>query len=72
MATLTNARGEVVDLTTGEVVGRAEGAPTEVDARKATGPDVAAPEGKTAQGLINNLSWGFNTALFALPDTGPN
>lgn len=70
MVTLTNARGEVVDLTTGEVVGRAEGAPTQVEPRKAAGPDVPAPEGKTAQGLINNLSWGFNSALFALPDTG--
>lgn len=68
MATLTNARGEVVDLTTGEVVGRAESAPTEVDPRKAVGPDMEAPGGKTAQGLINNFSWGFNSALFALPD----
>lgn len=68
MPTLTNARGEVVDLMTGEVVGRAEGAPTEADPRKAAGPDLPAPEGKTAQGLINNLSWGFNSALFALPD----
>jgi hypothetical protein len=70
MVTLTNARGEVVDLTTGEVVGRAEGAPAAAEPRKAAGPDVEAPGGKTAQGLINNLSWGFNSALFALPDTG--
>lgn len=72
MTTLTNARGEVVDLTTGEVVGRAEGTPTQVpDPRAATGaPDQEAPGGKTALGLINNLSWGFNSALFALPDTG--
>lgn len=67
MPTLTNARGEVVDLTTGEVVGRTEEAPTEVDPRKA-GVELPAPEGKTAQGLINNFSWGFNSALFALPD----
>ena len=67
MTTLTNARGEVVDLVTGEVVGRAEGAPVQADPRKA-GVDMPAPEGKTAQGLINNLSWGFNTALFSLPD----
>ena len=70
MPTLTNARGEVVDLATGEVVGRAEGTPTEVDPRSAANVDMPAPEGKTAQGLINNLSWGFNSALFALPDTG--
>jgi len=69
MVTLTNARGEVVDMTTGEIVGRAEGTPTEVDPRKATGVDMPSPEG-TAAGLINNLSWGFNSALFALPDAG--
>ena len=68
MATLTNARGEVVDMATGEIVGRAEGTPTEVEPRKATGIDQEAPGGKTAQGLINNFSWGFNSALFALPD----
>lgn len=70
MPTLMNSRGEMVDLTTGEVVGRAEGAPT-------TAPDRAA--GEAAQniptqgtdrvaGLLNNLSWGFNSALFAVPD----
>jgi hypothetical protein len=72
MPTLTNTRGEVIDLMTGEVVGQAEGAPaqpggTPVDPR-ATGLELPAPEGKTAQGLINNFSWGFNSALFALPD----
>lgn len=70
MPTLMNSRGEMVDLSTGEVVGRAEGAPT-------TAPDRAA--GEAAQniptqgtdrvaGLLNNLSWGFNSALFAIPD----
>lgn len=69
MPTLTNTRGELVDMLTGEVVGRAEGAPVaqQTDPR-ATGPDMPAPDGKTAQGLINNFSWGFNSALFALPD----
>ena len=72
MPTLTNTRGEVIDMATGEVVGRAEGAPAlpagqQVDPR-ATGLELPAPEGKTAQGLINNFSWGFNSALFALPD----
>lgn len=68
MTTLTNANGDVVDLTTGEVVGRAQGAPTTVaDPRKNTGaPDqvVANP----LMGLLQNASWGFNSALFALPD----
>ena len=39
MVTLTNTRGETVDLTTGEIVGRAEGAPTEVAPRRATRRD---------------------------------
>ena len=67
MVTITNTRGELVDMDTLEVVGRAEGAPLAVDPRKA-GMDAPVPEGKTAQGLINNFSWGFNSALFALPD----
>lgn len=67
MTTLTNARGEVIDLTTGEVVGRAEGAPTAVAARSPRA-EAAAPEGERLSGLVNNLSWGFNSALFALPD----
>jgi hypothetical protein len=68
MTTLTNANGDLVDLTTGEVMGRAQGAPTTVaDPRKNTGaPDqiVANP----LMGLLQNTTWGFNSALFALPD----
>ena len=68
MTTLTNANGDVVDLTTGEIVGRAQGAPTAVaDPRKNTGaPDqiVSNP----LMGLLQNTTWGFNSALFALPD----
>lgn len=68
MATLTNARGEVIDLTTGDVVGRTEGAPTSV-APRARATDQAISEGDRLGGLLRNLSWGFNSALFALPDT---
>ena len=69
MPTLTNTRGEVIDMMTGEVVGQAEGAPAPQQADpRATGLELPAPDGKTAQGLINNFSWGFNSALFALPD----
>lgn len=68
MTTLTNANGDLVDLTTGEVMGRAQGAPTAVaDPRKNTGaPDqiVSNP----LMGLLQNTTWGFNSALFALPD----
>ena len=68
MTTLTNARGEVVDLTTGEVVGRTEGAPTAVEPRAATAPDIQTEGGDRVKGALKNLSWGFNSALFALPD----
>lgn len=68
MPTILNSQGQLVDLTTGEVVGRSEAAPVVTDPRKggegAPNEVVQSP----AQGLINNLSWGFNSALFALPD----
>jgi hypothetical protein len=67
MTTLTNARGEVIDLTTGNVVGRAEGAPT-TEVPRAARLDQAIPEGDRVGGLLRNVSWGFNSALFALPD----
>lgn len=67
MTTLTNARGEVIDLTTGEIVGRTQGAPTAVAARS-TRAEAAVPPGDKVSGLVNNFSWGFNSALFALPD----
>lgn len=69
MTTIANANGDMVDLTTGEVVGRAEGAPAPVttDPRKNTGaPDQVVANPLT--GLLQNASWGFNSALFALPD----
>lgn len=66
MATIMNAQGQMVDMTTGEVVGRAEGTPTQVDPRKAGVPDQVVANPVT--GLVNNLSWGFNSALFSLPD----
>lgn len=68
MTTLTNARGELVDLTTGNVVGRVEGAPTTESARAKPQLDQAVPEGDRLGGLLRNVSWGFNSALFALPD----
>ena len=68
MTTLTNANGDLVDLTTGEVTGRAQGAPTAVvDPRKNTGaPDQIVEN--PLMGLLKNTTWGFNSALFALPD----
>jgi len=65
MATLTNTRGELIDMATGEVVGRAEGAPVARDPR-ATGPEEVVSDPVT--GLIKQGTWGFNAGLFALPD----
>jgi hypothetical protein len=75
MPVIQNALGEMVDLTTGQVVGRAEGAgpaPTESgppsDMRRAGGPEVELSGMDKVKSLVNNLSWGFNAGLFALPD----
>ena len=65
MATLTNTRGELIDMTTGEVVGRAEGAPVSRDPR-AKGPNEAVDD--PVSGLIRQASWGLSAGLFALPD----
>lgn len=71
MPTLMNSRGEMVDLSTGEVVGRAEGTPTTTTEPRAGGAaaqDVQTQGMDRVNGLLNNLSWGFNTALFSIPD----
>jgi len=68
MAVIQNALGEMVDMTTGEVVGRAEGAPTEQEPLKAAAPDVVKDGADRAYGLAKQASWGFNSALFAIPD----
>jgi hypothetical protein len=68
MPTFINTQGQVVDLATGDIVGRAEGAPTQVEPRKAGAPEQMTEGADKVKGLINNLSWGFNSALFALPD----
>jgi hypothetical protein len=65
MATLTNTRGELIDMETGAVVGRAEGAPVARDPR-AKGPDEAVSD--PVAGLVKQGTWGFNAGLFALPD----
>ena len=67
MTTITNARGELVDMTTGEVVGSAEGTPTTVAPRKSK-QNVPTQGADRVNGVLRNLSWGFNAGLFALPD----
>jgi len=71
MPTLMNSRGEMVDFATGEVVGRAEGIPTTTTDPRAGGqaaPNIQTQGGDRVSGLLNNLSWGFNSALFSIPD----
>lgn len=64
MNTITTGDGKVIDLDTLEVVGRAEGTPTEVSPRKEQKTEVPS----SALDKVNQFSWGFNSALFALPD----
>jgi hypothetical protein len=64
MRTYTNLSGEVVDFDTGEVVGRAEGAPLEKAPRSAAGVDQEFTSTDDAVGgLINNTTWGMQSAL---------
>ena len=72
MPTIPNARGELVDLSTGEVVGRQEGAPAAAPTTmRAAGPapmDISKPFGDQVLSLAKQLSWGMGSALFSLPD----
>jgi len=72
MPTIPNARGELVDLSTGEVVGRQEGAPAAAPTTmRAAGPapmDITKPFGDQVLSLAKQLSWGMGSALFSLPD----
>jgi hypothetical protein len=54
----------MVDLTTGQIVGRAEGAATERQPRAPGGPEIPS----TAFDKLNQLTWGVQTAMFSLPD----
>lgn len=67
MPTITNSRGQVIDLNTGEVVGRTAAAPTVGKPRSAEAGDVS-PETSLA-GIVNQFSSNFNAALFYLPDS---
>lgn len=66
----TRSDGTQVDLTSGQIVGQA--APTQVTPSEARRPETAdvypATAGKTALDALQQLSFGLNTALFALPD----
>jgi len=66
MATFTLPDGTVIDPTSGQTVGQS--APARISTTQATQRSQTAEAPVTAAGLINQLKWGTNSALFALPD----
>ena len=69
MPIITFADGVQLDTSTGQVVGQAE--PQRLGPQEARQPTVDIPAESTGQGALDalkQLSTGFNTALFALPD----
>ena len=66
---LMDTQGRMVDLDTGNVVGRAEGMPTAVDPLKANTTAERPTEGNdTLLGVLKQASWAWNAGIFALPD----
>jgi len=61
---IKDSSGVLHDLSSGEVMGRTEEAPVTQDPRAASTQEVPS----NVFDKINQLSWGFNAALFALPD----
>jgi hypothetical protein len=59
-----DVNGVMHDLSTGQVLGREEGAPTERQPRAPGSPEVPS----NAFDKLNQLTWGFQTAMFSLPD----
>ena len=60
MATITTADGQIIDLSTGETVGKTD-APVQQSKFEIPGSPLD---------LAKQASYGFNAALFALPDAG--
>ena len=59
-----DVNGVMHDLSTGEVLGRSEGASTTRETRAPGGADVPS----NTFDKLNQLTWGFQTAMFSLPD----
>jgi hypothetical protein len=59
-----DVNGVMHDLSTGQVLGREEGAPTERQARAPGAPEIPS----NAFDKLNQLTWGIQTAMFSLPD----
>ena len=59
-----DVNGVMHDLSTGQVLGREEGAPTERQPRAPGAPEIPS----NAFDKLNQLTWGIQTAMFSLPD----
>ena len=59
-----DVNGVMHDLSTGQVLGREEGAPTERQPRASGAPEIPS----NAFDKLNQLTWGIQTAMFSLPD----
>jgi hypothetical protein len=59
--------GRFIDTATGKTEGRLADAPTTTPLRSGLQNQIV-PEGDRLGGLLRNATWGFNSALFALPD----
>lgn len=60
--------GVMHDLSTGQVVGRTEDVSTTAGPRAGGEGALEQVVSNPIEGMVNNFSWGFNSALFALPD----
>ena len=73
MPVIQNSLGEMVDLATGKVMGRAEGTVTEVPTspealRRVGAPEVEESGKDRVKSIINQASWVINSSLFSFPD----
>ena len=66
MATFTFPDGTVIDPTSGQTIGSS--APAKLSSKEATQVAKTSEGPMTGMGLINQLKWGTNSALLALPD----
>ena len=70
MASFVFPDGTVIDPSSGQLLDKT--APVKLSSKEATQRAKTAEGPMTAMGLINQLKWGTNSALFALPDAAVN
>lgn len=69
MRTFTFPDGVTIDVDSGQIIG--QDAPAEIPAKQITqreNVNIDKPMGRQAADALKQFSWGFNSALFALPD----